>query len=164
MLLLEDFYIIQSAEILHDYLNVPLKNDSSMMTAARRKYIQCLSTSCVICRHVTILSKTFRTNGENHLKVFLLLNYMLHVLHKLPHYRRRKAYCLSQMIKRSFQHTAFFLSIRRRPKMFICCALYRNLNLHPTTTLFPKVSRGPIVAHSPLRELKTSHISKFSCS
>ena len=47
----------------------------------------------------------------------LLLNYMLHVLHKLPHDRGRKAYRLSQMIKRSFQHTAFFLSIHRRPKM-----------------------------------------------
>ena len=48
---LEGFYIIQSAEILHDYHNVPLKNASSMMTATRN-YIQCLSTSCVICRDV----------------------------------------------------------------------------------------------------------------
>ena len=38
------------------------------------------------------------------------------------------------------------------------------INLHPTTTLFPKVSRGPIVAHSPLLEFKTPHISKFSWS
>ena len=107
---------IQSAEILHDCHNVQLKNASSMMTAARN-YIQCLSTSCVICRHVTkFCEKTFRMIGENYLKC-LLLNYMVHVLHKLPHDRRRKAYRLSQMIKRSFQHTAFFLSIRRRPKM-----------------------------------------------
>ena len=48
---LEGFYIIESAEILHDYHNVPLKNASSMMTATRN-YIQCLTT-CVICRHVT---------------------------------------------------------------------------------------------------------------
>ena len=50
---LEGFYIIESAEILHDYHNVPLKNASSMITATRN-YIQCLSASCVICRHVTI--------------------------------------------------------------------------------------------------------------
>ena len=30
---LEGFYIIESAEILHDYHNVPLKNASSMITA-----------------------------------------------------------------------------------------------------------------------------------
>ena len=48
---LEGFYIIESAEILHDYHNVPLKNASSMMTATRN-YMQCLTT-CVICRHVT---------------------------------------------------------------------------------------------------------------
>ena len=35
---------------------------------------------------------------------------MLHVLHKMPYdWRRRKAYCLPQMIKSSFQHIAFFL-------------------------------------------------------
>ena len=49
---LEGFYIIESAEILHDYRNVPLKNASSMITATRT-YIQCLSASRVICRHVT---------------------------------------------------------------------------------------------------------------
>ena len=49
---LEGFYIIESAEILHDYHNVPLKNASSMITATRN-YIQCLSASCVICRHVS---------------------------------------------------------------------------------------------------------------
>ena len=49
---LEGFYIIQSAETLHDYHNVPLKNASSMMTTTRN-YIQCLSTSSVICRYVT---------------------------------------------------------------------------------------------------------------
>ena len=36
---LEGFYIIESAEILHDYHNVPLKNASSMMTATTN-YIQ----------------------------------------------------------------------------------------------------------------------------
>ena len=49
---------IQSAEILHDCHNVPLKNASSMMTAARN-YIQCLSTSYVICRHVTKFCENF---------------------------------------------------------------------------------------------------------
>ena len=32
---LEGFYIIQSAEILHDFHKVPLKNASSMMTTTR---------------------------------------------------------------------------------------------------------------------------------
>ena len=32
---LEGFYIIEPAEILHDYHNVPLKNASSMITATR---------------------------------------------------------------------------------------------------------------------------------
>ena len=52
---LEGFYIIGSAEILHDYHNVPLKNASSMITVTRN-YLQCLSASCVIClicMHVT---------------------------------------------------------------------------------------------------------------
>ena len=91
----------------------------------------------------------------------LLLNYMLHVLHKLPHDRRRKAYHLSQMIKRSFLSSCQFAVVQRCP---VSRALYRSLNLHPTTTLFPKVSRGPIVAHSPLLEFKTPYISKFSWS
>ena len=74
---------------------------------------------------------------------------MLHVPNKMPYDRKRKAYRLSQLIlKRSFfQHTAFIL------------------NLHPTTPMFPTVSRGPIVvAHNPLFEFKTPHISKFSWS
>ena len=49
---LEGFFLLESAEILHEYHNVPLKNASSMITATRN-YIQCLSASCVICRHVT---------------------------------------------------------------------------------------------------------------
>ena len=49
---LEGCYTIESAEILYDYHNVTLKNASSMITATRN-YIQCLSASCVICRHVT---------------------------------------------------------------------------------------------------------------
>ena len=53
---LEGFCVIESAEILHDYHNVPLKNASSMITS--RNYIQCLSASCVTCRHVTF-SKNF---------------------------------------------------------------------------------------------------------
>ena len=53
LLLLEDFCIIQSAEILYEYHNVALKIASSMMTVTRRNYIKCLSTSCVICRHVS---------------------------------------------------------------------------------------------------------------
>ena len=108
MLLLEDFYVIQSAELLHEYHNVPLKNASSMMTATRRDYIKCLSTSCVICRHVTIFSENIQ-NEWRKLSQDVLINYIWHILHKLPYDRRRKAYRLSQMIKRSFQHTAFFL-------------------------------------------------------
>ena len=49
---LEGFYIIESAEIMHDYHSVPLKNASSMITATRY-YIQCLSAACVICRRAT---------------------------------------------------------------------------------------------------------------
>ena len=63
---LEGFYIIESAEILHDYHNVPLKNALSMITATRN-YIQCLSASCVICSHVTfsegIRSPRLRANS-----------------------------------------------------------------------------------------------------
>ena len=117
---LEGFYIIESAEILHDYHNVPLKNASSMITATRN-YIQCLSASCAICRHVTF-SENFPI--ERMAKSQSL--HMGHVLHKKPYDRRRKAYRLPQMIKRSFQHklTAFFCgrSIRRRPKMSIALA------------------------------------------
>ena len=88
----------------------------------------------------------------------LLFNYMMHVLHKMPYDRRRKAYRLPQMIKHSFQHklTAFVLwPVKHHCKHSSSSkdvhsrTLYRNLNLHPTTTLFSKVSRGPIVAHSP---------------
>ena len=67
--------IIQSAEILHDYHNVSLKNASSMMTAARN-YIQCLSTSCLIGWHVQYFPKTFRTNGENYLNVLIIQLYV----------------------------------------------------------------------------------------
>ena len=72
------------------------------------------------------------------------------------------------MIKRSFQHTAFFLWPVNSPssKDVHSGALYRNINLqlHPTTTLFPKVSSwgGPMAAHSPLFVFKTPHTSKFS--
>ena len=48
---------IQSAEIIHEII---LINASSMMRAARN-HIQCLSTSYVICRHVT----KFRENFPN---------------------------------------------------------------------------------------------------
>ena len=60
--------------------------------------------------------------------------------------RGRLTVCQSWSWRVHFQHTAFIL------------------NLHPTTTQFPTVSRGPIVAHSPLLEFKTPHISKFSWS
>ena len=108
--------------------------------------------------------KTFRTISQD-----VLITYMLHILHKLPYNRRRKAYRLPQMIKRSFQHTTFFLWPVNSPssKDVHSCALYRNLinlQLHPTSTLFPKVLRGPTVAHSRLFEFKTPHISKFSWS
>ena len=59
---LEGFYIIESAEILHDYHNVPLKNSSSMITATRN-YIQCTMFVSIMCNmHVTRTSD--RTNGE----------------------------------------------------------------------------------------------------
>ena len=139
-----------------------------MMTATRRNYIKFLSTSCVICRHVTIFSANF-PNEWRKLSQDVPINFLLHILHKLPYSRRRKAHRLSQMIKRSFQHTAFFLWPVNSPssKDFHSGALYRNLinfQLHPTSTLFPKVSRGPTVAHSRLFEFKTPHISKFSWS
>ena len=72
---------------------------------------------------------------------------MLHVPHKMPYDRKRRlTICHSWSWRVHFQHTAFIL------------------NFHPTTTLFPTVSRGPIVAHNPLFEFKTPHISKFSWS
>ena len=50
---LEGFYIIESAEILHDYHDVPLKNASSMITATRN-YIQCTMFVSIMCNmHVT---------------------------------------------------------------------------------------------------------------
>lgn len=76
--------------------------------------IMCNMQACDIFRELSD-----RTNGEIS-KLYLLFNYMVHVLHKMPYDRRRKAYRLPHMIKRSFQHklTAFFCdrSIRLRPK------------------------------------------------
>ena len=118
---LEGFYIIESAEILHDYHNVPLKNASSMMTVTRN-YIQCLSTSCVICRHVTF-SENFliKRMAKSQSLLIIQLYGVCSTQNAIP--RRRKAYRLPQVIKRSFQHklTAFFCgwSIRRRPKISI---------------------------------------------
>ena len=60
---LEGFYIIESAEILHDYHNVPLKNASSMITATRN-YIQCLSESCNMQACDIFRELSDRTNGE----------------------------------------------------------------------------------------------------
>ena len=102
---LEGFYIIESAEILHDYHNVPLKNASSMITATRN-YIQCLSASCVICRQVTF-SENFPIERMAKSQSLLIFNYMVHVLCKMPYDRRTKAYRLPQMIKRSFQHKQY---------------------------------------------------------
>ena len=50
---LEGFYIIESAEILHDYHNVPLKNASSKITATRN-YKQLLDEVFVISRIIEI--------------------------------------------------------------------------------------------------------------
>ena len=142
-LLLEDFYIIQSAETLHEYHNVPLKEASSMMAATRRNYIKCLSASCVICRHVTIFNfpKIFKMNGENYLKIRLSIISRIFSTNCHTIGGGIKAYRLSQMIKPSFQHTAFFLWPVNSPlsKDVHSGALYLNLQLHPTTTLFPKV-------------------------
>ena len=99
---LEGFYIIKSAEILHDYHNVPLKNASSMRTATRY-YIQCLSASCVIYRRATF-SENFPIKRMVKSQIYSLFNYMVHVLHKMPYNRRRKAYRSPQMKTRSFQH------------------------------------------------------------
>ena len=138
-----------------------------MMTAARQNYRKCLSTSCVICRHVTIFSENIQ-NEWRKLSQDVLNNYIWHILHKLPYDRRRKAYRLSQTRKRSFQHTAFFLwSVNSPPSIDVHSgALHLNLQLHPTTTLFPKAQRGPMIAHtcSPLFAFKTPRISKFSWS
>ena len=62
------------------------------------------------------------TNGE--ISKFAYHSIMVHVLHKIPYDRRRKAYRLPQMIKRPFQHKLTASScgrsnIRRRPKMSI---------------------------------------------
>ena len=50
---LEGFYIIESADILHDYHNVPLKNASSMITATRN-YKQLLDEVFVISRIIEV--------------------------------------------------------------------------------------------------------------
>ena len=50
---LEGIYIIESAEILHDYHNVPLKNASSMITATRN-YKQLLDEVFVISRIIEV--------------------------------------------------------------------------------------------------------------
>ena len=64
---LEGFYIIKSAEILHDYHHVPLKNASSMITATRN-----LSASCVICRHVTF-SENFPIERMAKFQILLII-------------------------------------------------------------------------------------------
>ena len=56
---LEGFYIIESAEILHDYHNVPLKNASSMIIATRN-YIQCTMFVSIICNMHVTFSENFR--------------------------------------------------------------------------------------------------------
>ena len=53
------FYIIESAEILHDYHNVPLKNASSMITATRN-YIQCTMFVSIMCNMYVTFSENFR--------------------------------------------------------------------------------------------------------
>ena len=121
---LDGFYIIESAEILHDYI---IMYHSKMLQV----WWQQQEIIYNVCEHHVYVGmchfpRTFRSNEWRNLKVYLLFNYMVHVLHKMPYDRRRKAYRLPQMIKRSFQHklTAFFCgrSIRRRPKMSIALA------------------------------------------
>ena len=58
--------IIESAEILHDYHNVPLKNASSMITATRN-YIQCTMFVSIMCNMQgcdIFRELSDRTNGE----------------------------------------------------------------------------------------------------
>ena len=82
--------------------------------------------------------------------------------------KKRKAYLLSQMINSSFQQTAFFLWPEDPSSSKNAClpsrALYGlpklNLNLHPTTTLFRRLSRGP----KSVIYIQTQHVSKFSRS
>ena len=106
----------------------------------------------MIC-HVTF-SEPFPNKWKN-LKECLLSNYyncMLQLLHKMLYDMRRKAYLLSQMINRSFQHTAFFLWPVDSSSSKDACPPSRalhglpklNLNLHPTTTLFRRLKR-PVV-------------------
>ena len=132
---LEGFYIIESAVILYDHHNVPLKNASSMMTATRN-YTQCLSTSCVICRQLSD-----RTNGEisKFTKYSIIWCMFYTKCHTIGEGRLK-------MIKRSFQHklNAFFVAgqfvvVQRCPQPHSL----PNLNLHPTTSLFPKSLEAP---------------------
>ena len=105
----------------------------------------CQHHECVICRHDTF-SENFLNEWRKLSQSVLIIQLSVACSTQNAIRWRRMAYRLSQMIKLSFQYTASFL------------------NLHPTTTLFPTVSRGPIVAHNPLFEFKTPHISKFSWS
>ena len=67
--------------------------------------IMCNMQACDIFRELSD-----RTNGEIS-KFTLLFNYMVHVLHKMPYDRRKKAYRLPQMIKRLFQHSLLLSSV-----------------------------------------------------
>ena len=55
---LEGFYVIESAEILHDYHIVPLKNASSMITATRN-YIQRTMFVSIMCNMHMTFSENF---------------------------------------------------------------------------------------------------------
>ena len=164
MLLFKDFYIIQSAEILHDYHNAPLKNTSSMiMTAERRIYIQIMFVN-IMC-NMQACKYIFRKLSEWMAKIISKCAYYSIICcmfstsyHKIGGGRlticQRWWSVHFNILISSYQFTV----VQRCP---FSRALYWNLNLQPTTTLFPKVSRGPIVAHSQLLEFKTPHISKF---
>ena len=142
-------------------------NGLSMMTATRRNYIQCLPMSRVICRHVTIFSENFLIKLRKLSQSVLIIQLYLACSPQTT-IRQEEEGLPFVPDDKVFISIYCFLPVAGQFAVFQRCpfsrALYRNLNLHPTTTLFPKVLRGPIVAHSPLFEFKTPHISKFSWS
>ena len=62
---LEGFYIIESAEILHDCHNVPLKNASSMITATRNYHdTMFVSIMCYLQAYDIFRELSDRTTGQ----------------------------------------------------------------------------------------------------
>ena len=68
---------------------------------------------------VTIFSENFLNEWRKLSQSVLIIQLYVACSPQTANDRRRKAYRLSQMIKRSFQHIDFFLAISRCPKMSI---------------------------------------------